>query len=188
MEKPTLFMCLIGCTPKGRHTEQHDVFFSIGNSLADLKPDMQAFWPDSGPMHLDAWRRVTETDGFQINVVPLSEKNNSTDHSNKLFFINLGGYKHGEFEEYHYKMLVVAKDKSSAIKAAKATAFYKHTGFSGAESHIDDKYGIDVDDMFNIEDILPAHQKEKYFLQIEESNDTAKDECFLGYFMFNKIK
>jgi hypothetical protein len=26
----------------------------------------------------------------------------------QLFFINLGGYKENEFEEYHYKMLAVA--------------------------------------------------------------------------------
>ena len=68
----------------------------------------------------------------------------------RLFFINLGGYKENEFEEYHYKMLTACEDKSVAIQAAKQTAFYKHTGFKGATSHIDDKYGVDVDDILRL--------------------------------------
>jgi Domain of Unknown Function (DUF1543) len=44
---PKLFMILLGCRPKGRHTEQHDIFFGIGNELADLKPAMK----NSGPAH-----------------------------------------------------------------------------------------------------------------------------------------
>jgi hypothetical protein len=39
-----LFMVIIGCTPTGRFTEQHDVFFGIGKTLRELVPQMQAFW------------------------------------------------------------------------------------------------------------------------------------------------
>ena len=55
--------------------------------------------------------------------------------------------KENEFEEYHYKVLTVAQNKAEVIKKAKATSFYKHCGFKGATSHIDDKYGVDVDDI-----------------------------------------
>lgn len=40
-----------------------------------------------------------------------------------LFFINLGGYKVGEFEEYHYKMVTVAETLGLASKKARATTF-----------------------------------------------------------------
>ena len=40
-----LYMVMLGCTPKGRFTEQHDIFFGIGNSLKELIPNMKAFWP-----------------------------------------------------------------------------------------------------------------------------------------------
>ncbi len=41
----------------------------------------------------------------------------------KLFFINLGGYKENEFEEYHYKMmLLLQRDKVEAIRKSKRTA------------------------------------------------------------------
>ena len=44
--------------------------------------------------------------------------------------------------------------------------FYKHFSFEGATSHIDDKYGIDVDDIFNINDALAPIFKENYSIQI----------------------
>ncbi len=111
----------------------------------------------------------------------------SSANAAKLFFINLGGYKPGEFEEYHYKMLVAATGKGMAIQQAKQTAFYKHTGFKGATSHIDDKYGIDVDDVDEINDILPAHLKEKYAILLSPAEHTHTDEMVLGYTMLDKL-
>ena len=177
---PKLFMILLGCTPKGRHTEQHDIFFGIGNSLADLKEQMEKFWAGT-QLHIDAWREVTNVDGYKIEVV---SKTDAKENTNQLYFLNLGGYKQNEFEEFHYKMLVVAKDKGNAVKAATQTAFYKHTSLAGnGTSHIDDRYGVDVDDIFMIKDILPAAIKEKYSLAINDIADTtlAEDELHLGY-------
>ena len=105
----------------------------------------------------------------------------------KLFFLNLGGYKRGDFEEYHYKMLVACNNKMEAIKRAKQTAFYKHTGFAGAESHIDDKYGVDVDDVYQIEDILPNDFKEKYTIEINKTEDGKEDELNIGYYKLSKL-
>ena len=150
---PYLFMIMLGCTPKGRLTEQHDIYFGIGNSLEELIPNMKQFWPEAkGKIHIDAWQKVTFVDGFSIEVL---ERKETIEHSEKLFFINLGGYKENEFEEYHYKVLTVAKSKAEATKKSKKTTFFKHYDLKGtAASHIDDKYGIDVDDIYRIEDIL----------------------------------
>ena len=84
-------------------------------------------------------------------------------------------------------MLVACENKSVAIQRAKATAFYKHTGFKGAASHIDDKYGVDVDDIFEIEDILPGHIKEKYSIVLSPTDNATEDEVNLGYFMLEKL-
>ena len=151
-----------------------------------IVPDIQRFWPGSGKMHIDAWREVTEVNGYGINVVT-REGNDMVKPAEQLYFLNLGGYKPGEFEEYHYKMLTVSAGKSEAIKLAKQTAFYKHTGFSGAESHIDDKYGVDVDDIYEITDILPSHSLEKYKVHLSHSAVTSKDEWHVGYTMLSKI-
>ncbi|MEO7531829.1 MAG: DUF1543 domain-containing protein [Sediminibacterium sp.] len=172
-------MLLLGCKPKGRYTEQHDIFFGAGNSLKDLVPDILSFWPEPPKIHIDAWRQVTEVDGYSIRLV--TKEKNIAKKNGQLFFLNLGGYKEKEFEEYHYKMLVVANDKAAAIQQAKASAFYKHTGFKGADSHIDDKYGVDVDDLYEIEDILPASIKEKYSIVILPATNIIQDEWHLGY-------
>ena len=180
-----LFMLLIGCTPPSRYTEQHDVFFGIGNSVKDLVPDIIAFWPEAkGQLHLDAWREVNHVNGFSVRVVETAK----ADSGVRLFFINLGGYKKDEFEEFHYKMLVAAPDKGAAIKQAKETAFYRHTGFKGATSHIDDKFGVDVDDLYEIEDILPSSIKTMYSLKVIPGlPGEPEDEIHLGYFKLDLV-
>lgn len=56
-------------------------------------------------------------------------------------------------------------------------------GFEGAVSHIDDKHGVDIDDIFNVSDILPKKMKEKYTIVLEKSNaEVQENEMHLGYF------
>lgn len=179
-------MILLGCTPPGRHTEQHDMFFAIGNSLKDTIPDILDFWPEAnGKTHIDAWREVTEVDGFSVQVVEKDAAD--AGDPGKLFFLNLGGYKRNEFDELHYKMLLIGENKASAIKQAKETAFYIHNGFEGAPSHVDDKYGVDVDDVFEIEDVLSAEIKQRFKLLIIPLEGAVKDEIHLGYLPIGKI-
>ena len=186
-----LYMIMLGATPAGRITEQHDIFFGIGTSLTDLLPDMLAFWPEAdGKIHLDCWREVTSVDGYSIEIVP---KEMPLEHPEKLFFLNLGGYKENEFEEYHYKMLAVSETLSLATKASKQTAFYKHYSFKnettkGATSHIDEKYGVDVDDAYNVQDILSPSYKEKYQLKITPSTETREDMLHIGYVKISSLK
>lgn len=178
-------MVLLGCKPKGRFTEQHDVFFGIANSLKELVPQMNACWPEAkNKLHIDAWREVNFVDGYQIAV---TESDRPAINAENLFFINLGGYKENEFDEFHYKMLVVAETLALATKKAKETAFYKHNGFKGATSHIDDKYGIDVDDLYKVSEILDTQLKQKYYLSISKTENTTEDKIHLGYFIFEKL-
>lgn len=177
-------MLLIGATPDGRNIEQHDIFFSIGENIRDILPQASEFWPEAkNSLHIDAWRLVTLVNGYAVEI---SEQ--SLEDSAQLFFINLGGYKRGEFEEFHYKMVVAAKDKGEAVKQSKQTAFFQHTGFKGATAHIDDKYGVDVDDIYAIPDILPKAIKKKYSINIKPAEvDTAEDELHLGYFRLDNV-
>ncbi|MFE3868590.1 DUF1543 domain-containing protein [Flavobacterium sp. LS2P90] len=186
-EKLKLYMIMLGCTPKGRFTEQHDIFFGIGNSLKNLIPHMKDFWTEAkGRIHIDAWREVSAVENFSIEIIANDSALISS--SDNLFFINLGGYKENEFEEYHYKILTVAESMGLASKKARRSTFYKHCGFKGAPSHIDDKYGIDVDDIYKVSDILSAPFKEKYALKITKSKtDLKEDELHIGYLKLNKI-
>ncbi|TKC12913.1 DUF1543 domain-containing protein [Pedobacter polaris] len=186
MQIPKLFMILLGATPKGRNIEQHDIFFGIGFSVKELLPEMLAFWPEAnGKIHIDAYRIINKVGGYKVEVIAKADENKTELRS--LFFMNLGGYKRDEFEELHYKMLAVADQKALAIKEAKETAFYKHVGFKGATSHIDDKFGVDVDDIFEIKDILSETTKSKYALKFTSDSGLPEDEIFLGYLPLSKI-
>jgi hypothetical protein len=187
-DSPKLFMLLLGCKPKGRFTEQHDIFFAIGSDLKSLVPNIRDYWPEGGDkLHIDAWREVTQVDSFRVDIVSRSAA--LVPSAQRLFFINLGGYKPDEFDEFHYKMIIAAPDKGEAIRQGKATAFYRHTGFTGAESHIDDKYGVDVDDVYAIEDILPECVKDRYALRLTYTGSVGQpDPIGLGYFQLHKLQ
>lgn len=181
-------MLLLGCKPPGRKTEQHDVFFGIGESPRDLVPRIIRSWQGAGKIHIDAWREVNFEDGYRIQVIPkVLQPTYPLAEIIKLFFINLGGYKQNEFEEYHYKMLLACSGKAEAVQRAKSSAFYRHTGFIGAPSHIDDRYGVDVDDIYEIEDILDPAEKENFSIQISPASNPRQDELHLGYFILDKL-
>lgn len=180
-------MLMLGCKPDGRVTEQHDIFFGIANNLKELIPRIKAFWPEAeGKIHIDVWREVTAVDNYSIEII---ENQDELPTENNLYFLNLGGYKAGDFEEYHYRMLAVAPEMSSAIKQAKKTTFYKHFGFKGATSHIDEKYGIDVDDSHKVGDLLDSETKVKYQIRITASAvPLVEDELHISYLTLKAIK
>ena len=180
-----LFLLILGCKPTGRNTEQHDAFFGIGNNLKDLLPQVEKFWLDGGKKHIDSWRAVTAVNNFSIKII--DKTNTPLPGEHKLFFLNLGGYKPGDMEEYHYKLLAVANNKADAIKESKQSAFYKHTGFKGATSHIDDKYGVDVDDVYEISEILPQYIKDQYTIVIEKAAALTQDELHIGYIKLSSL-
>ncbi|HEX4957098.1 MAG TPA: DUF1543 domain-containing protein [Lacibacter sp.] len=186
MNSPKLFMLLIGCKPKGRHTEQHDVFFGIAEHTKELIPHLHQFWPEAeGKMHIDAWREVTAVNGYTVRIIPMEQSLNG---EAKLFFINLGGYKKDEFEEFHYKMIVASPEKAAAIQFAKQSAFYQHTGFDDAPSHVDDKYGVDVDDVYEIDDILSPTFKQTWKVVLQKTiQPVTEDKLHLGYFKLSSF-
>ena len=177
---------MLGCVPPGRHIEQHDIFFVIGESLNQIVPEIKAFWPEPERIHIDAWREVTAVEGYKINIVAKEDAVTSPD-TNKLFFINLGGYLPNKFEEQHYVVLTVKESKAQATAEAKKTLFYQHNHFEGATSHIDDKYGIDVDDLYEIDDILPVSQKAKYRLEVVATEGLVEDKINLGYLKLSAL-
>ncbi len=160
----------------------------IAETIKDLIPEILQFWPEAKEnLHIDAWRTVQKVDGQFISIVQREE--NVSGNSQQLFFINLGGYKPKEFEEFHYKVLVTAPTKNEATKQSKQTVFFKHTGFPGAVSHIDDKYGLDVDDIFDIRDILSKQARNQYKILIHPAaGNFDEDEIHLGYFRLESFE
>ncbi|GAA3981240.1 DUF1543 domain-containing protein [Pedobacter ginsengiterrae] len=183
---PKLFMLLLGSKAPKRNVEQHDYFFGIAHSLKELVPQIKLFWPEAGnSIHIDGWREVNTVNGFEVKVIARSAFINPSE--NKLFFINLGGYQSNKLEEQHYTVLTVQNDRAQAVQDAKKTIFFKSNSIKGANSHIDEKYGVDVDDIHKVEDILDQKQKKNYHLQISEAPNLIEDEIHLGYFKLDKL-
>lgn len=174
-------MVVLGGKPDGRHTEQHDVFFGIANTLKELVPQFYSFWPEmNGRMHVDSWRKVQYVGKYRIEV---ASKRQEVRGMQRLYFVNLGGYKPNDMEEYHYKQLVVAENIATAIKIAKESVFWKHHD----SAHIDDKYGVDVDDIYEVEDLLHADFRSKYTLVIEALDEEKQDKLEVGYLKLTRL-
>ena len=181
-----LFYTILGAIPAGRNIEQHDVFFGIGESMKSLVPAIKKFWPEAkGKIHIDCYQEVNFVDGYEIKIVEKTAELSE----NYLFFINLGGYEHGKFEELHQQYLMVGKSLSEITKRVKKTEFYKTMGFTDAVSHIDDKYGVDIDDIFKVNDILPLEMRDKYSIILEKTEATNQENFIhIGYLKLSKLK
>ncbi len=92
----------------------------------------------------------------------------------QLFFLNLGGYKPDEMEEQISRFATRARTRVWLRRTSvhqyghpEQKAFYKHHSIRRSLLHMwMSKYGVDVDDVHAVKDILPAHLKEKYTLEI----------------------
>ena len=195
----TLFMVQLGGRPKGRLIEQHDMFFGVADELIELIPAINEHWPEvKNKWHVDSYRAVTRVGGYRIDWVSQDEsdsanENQADDATNlKLFFINLGGYLPDDFEEYHHKLLIVAPTQAEAIKQAKQSDFYKKYSFKdkdtpfNAASHIDDKHQVDIDEIYDVNELLPAGS-----LQITaDTTDVPpiEDKSYIGYLSIKNLR
>ncbi|OOS25289.1 hypothetical protein B0681_04475 [Moraxella porci DSM 25326] len=179
-----LYMLKIGATPKGRLIEQHDIFFGIADDVRELIPHFESAWPEIKDIwHLDAYRKITAVDGYLIEIINKDDHPNNPPNVKHLYFVNLGGYKPNHFEEYHHKLLIIADDIHQATAIAKQSEFYQAFDIAGtrATSHIDDKYGVDIDEIHNVSDVLPQAFKDRYRLRITADSTATPDEMVIGY-------
>ena len=191
---PTLFMVQLGGRPKGRLIEQHDIFFGVANQVRELVEDINHHWPEvKNKWHIDSYRAITKVGNHTVKLI---ESNNQTANDNglKLFFINLGGYQRGSFEEFHHKLLIVAATQAEAIKQAKHSTFYKEFTFKdkdtpfNAASHIDDKFQVDIDDIYDVNDLVSNIQ---ILIEptIHNSHELANaDKEYVGYLSIKNLR
>lgn len=214
-----LFMLKIGARPQGRLIEQHDVMFVIANSLSETIESVNQHWPAvKNNWHLDAWREVKRVGDYQIllstdsfskdgwskdsaladNILADERVDNKLDSQDKqLYFVNLGGYLPGQFEEFHYKTLVVAETLGKATAQVKKTAFYQDYTFDNvdtaksgvATSHVDDKQQLDLDDIHCVADLLPRDVALTIQpLTEHEKNQLPDDALHIGYLSLKQIR
>ncbi|MGA7722666.1 MAG: DUF1543 domain-containing protein [Ignavibacteriaceae bacterium] len=143
MNNLKLFVVLLGCKPGERTVEQHDIFFGVAEELKYLLTDMKAFWPGVD-LHIDGYMALNYIGEFKFEFLPKTGTTSVHEEVPKLYFINLGGYKNPELEEYHKKFLIVANSLAEAVSKVKEDPFYLEGQNKSADrSHVDDKEAID---------------------------------------------
>lgn len=154
-----LFLIVLGGRPAGRNVEQHDVILAVGKELKDCAQAIQKHW-DIG-VHVDSYMVVNEVDGYDVMISTAPAESPAPV---RLYFINLGGYRESDLEEYHKKVVVAAGSIDEAKQKAKQDQFFFQgiqQAEGGARSHVDDKlalFGFAVDDMMVVNNAIdPAY-------------------------------
>lgn len=137
-----LFMIQIGFKLEGMNTG-HDTLFAIAETQEEAFAQVKKARPYAH--HVDTCLEVHSAGSYEVQILadPPSQEE-------KLWFVNLGGYREGEFGERHKCLLVVAPTLEAAKAQAKQDPFFKE-GLSDPQAltHIDDKYalGDGIDDL-----------------------------------------
>jgi hypothetical protein len=164
-----LIACVLGGTAPRARTELHDVAFAVGDSLEAVHEQLLASWfGDPHGLHVDAWCFLDSVDGYRVKV-----SRTPPDNGLHLYFINIGGYRAGEFGERHAWGFFGAPNRT----AAKASA--KRTLLQGMESvHKDDLH--EIDDCFQIK--LTGH----WHVHLEVDPSATAPAITNGYFPLPK--
>ena len=147
MKNLKLFAVVLGGGAAKSNTELHDVVFAAGSNIEDCYFQLLEKWfglPEK--MHIDSYMELDVVDGYEISL----DKKKSVEKDKKLFFINLGAYRAGDFMEHHANTFLVGRLATEIKKRAKEKLL---NGFD--EVHKDDLY--EVDDMIAIEELDGYH-------------------------------
>lgn len=109
-----LFAVYVGGELEGANIELHDMRFVVAPSIGDTYDELKRQWwgiPKS--LHIDCWAELDQVDGYDVEL-----RSEPFTGSEKLYYINLGGYDAGEFLEKHKNVFIVASTVSEAKKRA----------------------------------------------------------------------
>jgi hypothetical protein len=167
-----LFAFYIGGETNNSLVEVHDARFIMAETMEDCYQELRdTWWGTPKSLHIDCYGELTQAEGYRVKL----SKEPPPAESPKLYFINLGGYLPGHFEELHKNVFVVAPTESKA----KARALQQILNWSG--HHKD--YQYDVEHSFCINQIAEDKQ---YHLHLEKIDDTALFPFKTDYFYINK--
>jgi hypothetical protein len=130
-----LFAVCLGGRAERCNTELHDVVFVVGPSVEAAYDQLIGKWfglPEG--LHIDSWVELDVVDGFEVSLAP-----RPSGEARRLWFVNLGAYRAGEFAEAHANLFVVAGSGGEAKARAKA-ALLKD---GALQVHTDDLYEVD---------------------------------------------
>lgn len=160
-----LIACVLGGTASRAKTELHDVAFAVGASLDDVHEQLlDAWFGDPRGLHVDAWAVLEHVAGYRIRL-----RRTPVDNGLHLYFVNLGGYRRGEFGERHAWGFFGARSKAEAKTRARQTLLNGHE-----QRHKDDLYDID--------NCLPINNVRGWHVRLDADSRAGEPLVTNGYF------
>lgn len=174
--KKKLFAVYLGGRADRCNIELHDVVFVVGSSIEETYPHLAKKWfGNLQQFHIDSYMELQNIDGYKIELT----KDFKESSLQKLYFINLGAYKAGEFTEYHQSAFYVADSSPNAVRRAKSELC------QGLETiHKDDVVVLDrisnpMD--FDVDDILELRQVDEYYISLTPTTSTEREKPVSAY-------
>jgi hypothetical protein len=134
-QAPQLFLVVLGGRLPGVHIELHDVRFVVGQTLEDTLPALRRQWfGRRRGLHIDSWMVVRQVGAFAVEL-----RRDPSDAPERLWFVNVGGYRADQLAEEHAFGLVVATTSAGAKRQALAGWLSEHL-----RRHKDDLHPLDA--------------------------------------------
>jgi hypothetical protein len=141
-----LFAVVLGGRAPKCNIELHDVVFAVGYTIEDTYQQLLSQWfGNPKKMHIDSYMELNVVDGYEVKL-----NKDVSYQEEKLYFINMGAYKKGDFMEHHANKFLVDTSDAQVKTRAKQSLL---KGYD--EVHKDDLY--DIDDLLNITKVNGYH-------------------------------
>lgn len=185
--KEELYIVLLGGRAEDDNLEAHNLFIGVGSNLPSLLPAMKKSW--SAATHVDAYMILRTVDGYSVSINSKIDQGQISEQP-KLFIINIGYYKKGEFAEHHKLIPLVVKPGEvilNKLKTIDPDFFAGQSLEAMARSHVDDKHqiiGFDVDDAIEVQKHVSGYKIVLTPVTEKESNNTLE----IGYVKFSQLE
>jgi len=164
-----LFAVYLGGRADGCNIELHDVVFVVGSTIEETYPLLVKKWfGNSQQFHIDSYVELQNIDGYKIEL----SKSAKEGHSKKLYFINLGAYKPGEFTEYHQSAFYVADSAPEAVKRAKTELCQGLQTIHKDDVVLLDRVSNPLD--FDVDDVLELQEVDEYSISLVPTTSTYR--------------
>ncbi|MFA7284788.1 MAG: DUF1543 domain-containing protein [Candidatus Absconditabacterales bacterium] len=170
-QEKNLYAIYLGGRIGNCHIEMHDVIFSVGDTIESCYDDVKSKRVGGNDScHIDAFLILKYVSGYEV---VLSDQA-PIEQTQKLYFVNAGGYQPEKFGENHEIGFYVAQTQSQATELALQTLLAGQN-----KVHRDDIY--DIDDCISIEKV------NDYYIHLIPSTKTQDFQpMYLGYGLLNK--
>lgn len=164
-----LIACVLGGTAPRAKTELHDVAFAVGDSLEAVHEQLLDGWfGDPRGLHVDAWCFLDSVAGHRVRLAHAPP-----DNGLHLYFVNIGGYRPGEFGERHAWGFFASSNKADAKARAKRTLLQGHES-------------IHKDDLHEIDDCLQVARIGAWHVHLAPDASASNPDIVNGYFPLPK--